>query len=217
VDRESFESSYRGYVVVRVLQALGAYGYRGFFERKPRFLRSVPYAARNLEGILERGLPAGLLELSNVLGRIVDRYARQSDSPSADQGLTVLLYSFSYRRGYPEDVSGHGGGFVFDCRALPNPGRLPEFRQLTGHDPGVRAFLEARDETSQFWDSVSGLVGAQIRTYLGRQFSALTVSFGCTGGQHRSVYFAERLAAHLREEFPEVGVRLHHREQPYWP
>jgi len=217
VDRESFESSYRGYVVVRILQALGAYGYRGFFERKPRFLRSVPYAARNLEGILERGLPADLPELSNVLGRIVDRHARQSDSPSADQGLTVLLYSFSYRRGYPEDVSGHGGGFVFDCRALPNPGRLPEFRQLTGHDPGVRAFLEARDETSQFWDSVSGLVGAQIRTYLGRQFSALTVSFGCTGGQHRSVYFAERLAAHLREEFPEVGVRLHHREQPYWP
>jgi aminoglycoside/choline kinase family phosphotransferase len=217
LDRASFESTYRGYVIVRILQALGAYGYRGFFQRKPRFLRSVPYAARNLERILEGGLPLELPELAAVFERIVDRYAHESGADAAVAGLTVLLYSFSYRRGYPEDVSGHGGGFVFDCRALPNPGRLPEFRELTGHHPSVGDYLTARDETAAFWDHVTGLVDSQIATYLGRKFSALTVSFGCTGGQHRSVYFAERLAAHLGDAFPDVTVRLHHREQPYWP
>lgn len=217
VDRTAFESTYRGYVIVRILQALGAYGYRGFFQRKPRFLRSVPFAARNLEQILAGGLPLELPELAAVFARIVERYAHEPGTDPAAPGLTVLLYSFSYRRGYPEDVSGHGGGFVFDCRALPNPGRLPEFRGLTGHHDSVRDYLEARDETAAFWDHVTGLVNSQIETYLGRKFSALTVSFGCTGGQHRSVYFAERLAAYLGEAFPDVTVRLHHREQPYWP
>lgn len=217
VDRSEFETEYRGYVVVRILQALGAYGYRGFFERKPRFLRSVPYAARNLAGILDRGLPVDLPELASVFERIVDRYADESDTRGAGPGLTVFLYSFSYRRGYPEDVSGHGGGYVFDCRALPNPGRLAEYRGVTGLDPGVRAFLESRDETAAFWDHVRSLVTSQIDTYLGRNFSALTVSFGCTGGQHRSVYFAERLAAYLGHSIPQVRVQLHHREEPYWP
>jgi aminoglycoside/choline kinase family phosphotransferase len=217
IDRGTFETAYRGYVVVRILQALGAYGYRGFFERKPRFLRSVPYAARNLEGILDRGLPVPMPELGAVLGRIVDRYTQEPGSHGTTPGLTVFLYSFSYRRGYPEDVSGHGGGFVFDCRALPNPGRLAEYRGVTGHDPGVRSYLEAREETAAFWDHVRELVSSQIHTYLGRDFSALTVSFGCTGGQHRSVYFAERLGAYLAETVPEVRVRLHHREEPYWP
>ncbi|MCL7965118.1 MAG: phosphotransferase [marine benthic group bacterium] len=217
VDREKFEIEYRGYVVVRILQALGAYGYRGFFERKPRFLRSVPYAARNLAGIVNRGLPAELPELESVFGRIADRYASELVAGESGPGLTVYLYSFSYRRGYPEDVSGHGGGYVFDCRALPNPGRLEEYRTLTGLDPGVRSFLESREETSAFWDHVRSLVSSQIDTYLGRDFSALTVSFGCTGGQHRSVYFAERLAAHLADTVPKVRVQLHHREEPYWP
>ena len=217
VDRQEFETAYRGYVVVRILQALGAYGYRGFFERKPRFLRSVPYAARNLGGIMDRGLPAELPELASVFGRIIDRYAGEMSTGGAGPGLTVFLYSFSYRRGYPEDVSGHGGGYVFDCRALPNPGRLDEFKGVTGLDPGVRAFLEGREETSAFWEHVRSLVSSQIDTYVGRNFSALTVSFGCTGGQHRSVFFAERLASYLRESFPAVMVQLHHREEPYWP
>jgi aminoglycoside/choline kinase family phosphotransferase len=217
VDRSSFIESYRGYVVVRILQALGAYGYRGYFERKPRFLRSVPYAASNLERILALGLPIRVPELTSVFERIVERHARPAGATVEGPGLTVLVYSFSYRRGYPEDVSGHGGGFVFDCRALPNPGRQPEYRSVTGLDPGVRAYLEAQVETGVFWDSVRALVEKQIRTYLGRKFTALTVSFGCTGGQHRSVYFAERLEEFLRLQFPDVGVRLFHREEPYWP
>ena len=217
VDRESFVELYRGYVVVRILQALGAYGYRGFFERKPRFLRSVPYAAANLERILDRGLPIPLPELTSVFERIVEQHARTPGEADEGMGLTVLVYSFSYRRGYPEDVSGHGGGFVFDCRALPNPGRQPEYRAVTGRDAGVRAYLERQDETEVFWKNVQELVRTQIRTYLGRNFTALTVSFGCTGGQHRSVYFAERLEQFLSLEFPDVRVRLFHREEPYWP
>jgi aminoglycoside/choline kinase family phosphotransferase len=217
VDRESFVELYRGYVVVRILQALGAYGYRGFFERKPRFLRSVPYAAANLERILDRGLPIPLPELTAVFERIVELHARTPGEAAEGPGLTVLVYSFSYRRGYPEDVSGHGGGFVFDCRALPNPGRQPEYRTVTGRDAGVRAYLERQDETEVFWENVRELVRTQIRTYLGRNFAALTVSFGCTGGQHRSVYFAERLEQFLGLEFPDVRVRLFHREEPYWP
>jgi aminoglycoside/choline kinase family phosphotransferase len=217
VDRDAFVELYRGYVVVRILQAMGAYGYRGYFERKPRFLRSVPYAAANLERILELGLPIRLPELTSVFERIVERHARPAGESAEGPGLTVLVYSFSYRRGYPEDVSGHGGGFVFDCRALPNPGRLPEYRSVTGLDPAVRSYLERQAETELFWDSARALVETQIRTYIGRKFTALTVSFGCTGGQHRSVYFAERLEEYLRLEFPEVGVRLFHREEPYWP
>jgi len=217
VDRESFVELYRGYVVVRILQALGAYGYRGFFERKPRFLRSVPYAAANLERILAHGLPIRLPELTSVFERIVERHSAAPGEAAESSDLTVLIYSFSYRRGYPEDVSGHGGGFVFDCRALPNPGRLPEYRAVTGRDAGVRSFLEQQAETDAFWENVRELVDSQIRTYVGRNFTALTVSFGCTGGQHRSVYFAERLEEFLGREFPDVRVRLFHREEPYWP
>jgi len=217
VDRESFVELYRGYVVVRILQALGAYGYRGYFERKPRFLRSVPYAAVNLERILAQGLPIRLPELTSVFERIVERHAGIPGVADEGPGLTVQVYSFSYRRGYPEDVSGHGGGFVFDCRALPNPGRLPEYRAFTGRDVEVRSYLERQAETEVFWNSVRELVESQIRTYLGRKFTALTVSFGCTGGQHRSVYFSERLERFLSAEFPDVGVRLFHREEPYWP
>ena len=217
VERESCVELYRGYGVVRILQALGAYGYRGFFERKPRFLRSVPYAAANLERILARGLPIRLPELTSVFERIVERHSGTPGEAAESSDLTVLIYSFSYRRGYPEDVSGHGGGFVFDCRALPNPGRLPEYRAVTGRDAGVRSFLEQQAETDAFWGNVRELVDSQIRTYVGRKFTALTVSFGCTGGQHRSVYFAERLEQFLGREFPDVRVRLFHREEPYWP
>lgn len=217
VDRDRFVELYRGYVIVRVLQALGAYGYRGFFERKPRFLRSVPFAARNLESILAQGLPVRLPELEAVFVRIADRFGREPGEAEAPSGLIVHVLSFSYRRGYPEDVSGHGGGYVFDCRALPNPGRLEEHRGRTGLDVDVRRYLEAHDETAAFWEGVCRLVEPQVRAYLGRGFTALTVSFGCTGGQHRSVYFAERLAAHLGATFPGVRVRLHHCEEPYWP
>ncbi|MDT8435686.1 MAG: RNase adapter RapZ, partial [Gemmatimonadota bacterium] len=215
---EEFLRHFPGFVLVRILQALGAYGYRGFFERKPHFLRSVPFAARNLEAILAGGLPVSLPELERVLSDIARRFAHRRPGPDPDPGrLTVTVVSFSYRRGYPDDVGGHGGGFVFDCRALPNPGREERYRACTGRDPEVAAYLERAEETRPFRERTRGLVEDQVRTYLERGFSSLTVAFGCTGGQHRSVFFAERLAGDLRRAFPEVEVRLHHREEPFWP
>jgi aminoglycoside/choline kinase family phosphotransferase len=216
VDRPEFIERYRGYVIIRVLQALGAYGYRGFYERKPRFLQSVPFAARNLASILDWGLPVELPELEMVLHRIVDRYAGEWAQAEA-QGLTVRIVSFSYKRGYPHDASGHGGGFVFDCRGLPNPGRQLEFSDQSGLDEPVIRFLESREEQQSFWRAVRHIVEAQVEEYLRRGFASLAVSFGCTGGQHRSVFLAERLARHLEEVFPQVTVRIEHRERDHWP
>jgi aminoglycoside/choline kinase family phosphotransferase len=216
-DRDAFIGLYRGYVLVRILQAMGAYGYRGFFERKPRFLQSVPYAARNIRRILSNGLPVPLPELGAVLQRIVDEWAHRGEDSEPGPGLTVRVTSFSFRRGYPDDDGGHGGGFVFDCRAIPNPGRHLEYRTMCGRDAGVVEYIERSSEAHSFWSSVRSLADAQIEEYLRRGFSSLTISFGCTGGQHRSVYFAERLAAHIRQDFPQVNVRLQHREEGTWP
>jgi len=216
-ERAEFLELYRGYVLVRIMQAMGAYGYRGFFERKPRFLQSVPYAARNIRALLERGLPVALPELEAVFQRIVDEWAHRNETGEPGQGLTVRISSFSFRRGYPDDEGGHGGGFVFDCRALPNPGRHLEYRTLCGRDAGVVEYIERCSEAHFFWTHVSSLVDAQVEEYLRRNFSSLSVSFGCTGGQHRSVYFAERLAAHFRHEFPQINVVLVHREETTWP
>ncbi|HUF12384.1 MAG TPA: RNase adapter RapZ [Longimicrobiales bacterium] len=217
VDRDLFRRHYVVYVLIRVMQAMGAYGYRGYFERKPRFLHSVPFAARNIERLLADGLPLRVPELERVYRSIVERYAHDSGDHDEETGLTVHIGSFSYRRGYPEDHGGHGGGFVFDCRAIPNPGRQLEYQALCGRDEEVIGFLEGCGEVGEYWDNVRSLVGAQVREYLRRGFSSLTVMFGCTGGQHRSVYFAERIARHLRESFPEVHVRVTHREQADWP
>jgi aminoglycoside/choline kinase family phosphotransferase len=217
VDRASFLEFYRGYVLVRILQAMGAYGYRGFFERKTRFLQSVPYAARNIRRILASGLPVPLPELDAVLQRIVEGWAHRGEDAEPGPGLTVRVTSFSFRRGYPDDEGGHGGGFVFDCRAIPNPGRHLEFGTMCGRDAGVVEYIERATETHHFWTHVRSLADAQIEEYLRRSFSSLSISFGCTGGQHRSVYFAERLAAHIRQEFPQVNVRLRHREEDNWP
>ena len=215
VDRDAFRHRYRGYVVVRLLQAMGAYGYRGFHEGKPRFLQSVPHAARNLEVLLDRGLPTPMPELEAVFRRIIEAWADE-EVGDAD-GLTVRITSFSYRRGYPRDPDPHGGGFVFDCRGLPNPGRLPAYADESGLDDGTAAFLDERDETRSFWNGVRQLTDAQVEEYLRRGFTSLTVSFGCTGGQHRSVYMSERLAAHLTAAYPQVGVRVTHRESERWP
>jgi aminoglycoside/choline kinase family phosphotransferase len=217
LDREAFRGHYRGFVLVRILQAMGAYGYRGFFERKPRFLQSVPYAVVNLRRLIEEGLPLALPALEAAFARVADDWSPPAPARDDDGALTVLVHSFSFRRGYPEDIGGHGGGFVFDCRALPNPGRLPEYRAATGRDESVVRFLEAEPELEPFWESVRVLTDAQVVTYRDRGFTSLSVAFGCTGGQHRSVYLAERLARHLKSRFPDVRVRLTHREEPAWP
>jgi aminoglycoside/choline kinase family phosphotransferase len=218
VNRELFREQYRGYVLVRIMQAMGAYGYRGFFERKPRFLQSVPPAVDNIEQLLEHGfLPIDLPELHAVLERICASEALRSRPVRPAPGLTVSVGSFSYKNGYPDDTSGHGGGYVFDCRALHNPGRYAEYTDLCGRDGSVAEFLGRDTEVERFWESVRTLVDLQVATYLKRGFSSLSVSFGCTGGQHRSVFFAERLGRHLQERFPDVNVRVSHREASRWP
>ncbi len=218
VDRERFRHLYRGYVLVRILQAMGAYGYRGFFERKIRFLQSVPPAIDNIELLLRAdGLPTDLPELEAVLERICASDALRRRAGRPQPGLTVHIGSFSYKHGYPEDVGGHGGGFVFDMRALHNPGRYSEYAALSGLDRTVAGFLEGVPEVTRYWTHVRDLVDMQVETYLTRGFTSLGVYFGCTGGQHRSVYFAERLRTHLNERFPQAHVTVTHREQTGWP
>jgi aminoglycoside/choline kinase family phosphotransferase len=218
MDRKLFRMHYRGYVLVRILQALGAYGYRGFFERKQHFLQSVPPAIQNIERLLETGLLSiRLPELEAVLGRIVRSRELRKAHPKTRPGLTVRIGSFAYGGGVPDDPGGHGGGFVFDTRAIHNPGRYTEYTDLCGLDSEVIEFLEDIDEVAEFWTHVEALVDHQVDAYLRRGFTSLNVQFGCTGGQHRSVYFAERLARHLRERYPSgVNLELAHREQKKW-
>ncbi len=215
-DRARFLETYNGYVLIRIMQAMGAYGYRGFFERKPRFLESVPYAARNVARLLETGLPVELPEVEAVFRHIVQAWAGRRSPLESPRGLHVHVSSFSYRDGLPEDDAGHGGGFVFDCRSLSNPGRLAELSGLVGTQPGIATFLEALPETDAFWKHVLALVEAHIANFRQRNFSDFSVAFGCTGGQHRSVYFADRLARHVRERHPDVTVDIRHLAEPKW-
>jgi hypothetical protein len=205
-----FRDHYYGFVLVRILQAMGAYGIRGIVERKPLFLESIPFALRNIRWLRDNNLiPDGIPELSRCLDRICDMEDPESTDEPDD--LTVIVYSFSYKKGLPVDVSGHGGGFVFDCRALPNPGREERFRDFTGLDREVVEFLEEKEEVSDFLEKTFSLVGQSVRDYSERRFNYLMVSYGCTGGQHRSVYCAERLGEFLTEK-TDVNTRVIHRE-----
>ena len=208
LDRAAFMEHYYAYVYARILQALGAYGFRGFYERKPHFLASVPYALKNLRWLRDNvRLPVALPALLDALDAIgASEKLGTHAAPAA--GLTVRVFSFSFHHGLPADEWGNGGGFVFDARSLPNPGREVEFRQLTGRDAPVREYLDRQPGVDEFLAHVSALVDASVAKYQQRGFSNLMVSFGCTGGQHRSVYLAERLAEHLRgTKGVEVEVR----------
>ncbi len=201
------------FVLLRTLQVLGAYGFLGLVRRKEHFLKSIPPAVDNLRALLGNGMPGGMPELARVLGAIAgcERFSGAC-APAAADGLVVTVTSFSYKKGLPEDNSGNGGGFVFDCRALHNPGRYEEYRHLTGMDAPVIEFLDGCADTGRFLESAYSLTDSSVERYLSRGFTSLCVSFGCTGGRHRSVYCAEHLAAHLAEKYP-VTVRLVHREQ----
>lgn len=198
IDREAFMEHYYAYVYVRILQALGAYGFRGFYERKTHFLQSVPYALKNLRWLAENvRLPVALPSLLQALEAIASSERLQDLTP-APSPLTVRIFSFSFHHEPPADDSGHGGGFVFDARSLPNPGREEQFRALTGKDEAVIEYLDRQESVGQFLAHAVALVDASVANYRRRGFSNLMVSFGCTGGQHRSVYLAEQLAQHLR-------------------
>jgi aminoglycoside/choline kinase family phosphotransferase len=196
--RDAFMEHYYAFVYVRILQALGAYGFRGFYERKPHFLESVPYALKNLRWLAEHvRLPIALPALLDALERMSSSEKLQhSAAPST--GLTVRIFSFSFHHAMPADESGNGGGFVFDARSLTNPGREEQFRSLTGRDAPVIEYLARQESVHQFLSHAISLVDASVANYRQRGFSSLLVSFGCTGGQHRSVYLAEQLANHLR-------------------
>ena len=212
VDRKAFVSYFQGFVLIRILQAMGAYGYRGYFERKSHFLQSIPFAVKNLEGILDHyELPVALPELTRVLRALIASDFVKPYQPGA--ALTVRVQSFSFRAAIPQDPSPNGGGFVFDCRALPNPGREPQYRAFTGRDSCVQEYLLAYPEVHEFENHVFALVDAAIDNYLSRHFDHLMVSFGCTGGQHRSVFFAERTAEHIAQKYPQVNIVLKHTAQ----
>jgi len=211
VDRQSFLSHYYGYVYIRIMQALGAYGFRGFYERKVHFLKSVPYAIRNLEILLQTvKLPVKLPTLVDAWSQLVrSTYLRQLGDVALH--LRARIQSFSYKRGIPGDERGHGGGFVFDCRALPNPGRYPAFASLTGNDQAVIDFLEKAEEVKQFLGNVYKLLDQSVMNYQKRNFTDLMIAFGCTGGQHRSVYCANRLFDYLKNKY-NIEVEIRHRE-----
>jgi RNase adaptor protein for sRNA GlmZ degradation len=198
---------YYAYVYVRIMQALGAYGFRGFYERKAHFLQSVPYALKNLRWLGTN------VKLPIALPALMDAFEGMSASEklqalaSSGAGLKVRIFSFSFHREMPRDETGNGGGFVFDGRSLPNPGREEQFKQLTGKDAAVIDYLNRQESVHQFLLSAESLVDASVGAYQRRGFKDLMVSFGCTGGQHRSVFLAERLANHLRGNGVEVMVR----------
>jgi aminoglycoside/choline kinase family phosphotransferase len=198
VDRGAFMEHYYAFVYIRILQALGAYGFRGFYERKAHFLQSVPFALKNLRWLAHNvKLPIALPALLDALHGMLSSEKLQGLASSAD-GLTVRIFSFSFHRQMPGDETGNGGGFVFDARSLPNPGREEQFRSLTGKDAPVIDYLNQQENVHQYLASVLSLVDASVSGYQRRGFKNLMVSFGCTGGQHRSVFLAEQLARHLR-------------------
>lgn len=219
VDRAGFIGNLRLFVLFRIMQVLGAYGFRGWTEHKANFVVAIPRTVKALSELMEGNSCGDFTDVCRRYPYMCETLKRMAalsrfDFGQQDDGrLTVTVASFSFKKGIPEDPSGNGGGYVFDCRSIHNPGRYPQYRNLTGMDEPVIRFLEEDGEIKGFLDHVYGIVDPHVETFTRRGFTSLTVSFGCTGGQHRSVYCAEHLARHLAGKYPEVHVRLIHREQ----
>lgn len=211
VDKEEFLCTLRLFVLFRLLQVLGAYGFRGLVEQKANFVTAIPAALSDLKRHLEHSF-VKYPYLTEVLKRLVG-LPRFAEPSSSDGVLEVKICSFSFKKGIPYDPSGNGGGYVFDCRSIHNPGRYEPYKKLTGRDEPVKRFLEEDGEVFSFLEHVYGVVDPHVETYRTRGFTSLMVSFGCTGGQHRSVYCAEHLAEHLSGKYPDIRIRLIHREQ----
>ena len=209
VDETYFRQQLRHFVLFRTLQVLGAYGFRGYFEKKPHFLQSVPYAMDNLRRLLREPFKE-YPYLSQILNELTQM--RQFYEMTPERKLQVKIYSFAYKKGIPNDMTGNGGGYVFDCRAINNPGKYEHYKHFTGLDKEVVKFLEDDGEVFKFLDNAYELVDAHVQRFIERKFTNLMVSFGCTGGQHRSVYCAERLAEHLNKKF-DIKIKIIHREQ----
>ena len=211
ISRKVFDRRLKLFILFRLLQVLGAYGFRGWTEHKANFVTSIPAAIKSLKELVADGFD-GFSYLADTLRRltVLPRFAGAAVN---DGKLEVKVYSFSYKKGVPYDPTGNGGGYVFDCRSIHNPGRYEPYKKLTGRDEPVIRFLEDDGEIMAFLDHVYGVVDPHVDTYMSRGFTNLMVSFGCTGGQHRSVYCAEHLAHHLACRCPGIRIRLIHREQ----
>ena len=208
VAEKHFYGQLRHFILFRTLQVLGAYGFRGYFEKKPHFLQSVPYAIDNLRKLLKEPfteypyLSSLLLELTRM---------RQYSDMDKERKLQVTVCSFAYKKGIPNDLSGNGGGYVFDCRGLENPGKFEHFRHFTGEDQEVIRFMEEDGGVKGFLEHAYLLMDTHVQRYIERKFNHLMCCFGCTGGQHRSVYCARHMAEYLAKKY-DIRVHLYHRE-----
>lgn len=219
LDTDIFKKQYYGFVLIRLLQVLGAYGFRGLFERKAHFLTSIPLALHNLKEFLSTySAGISLPELDKVLEICISNEIIEKFTPlqaTAETPLLVTINSFSYKKGIPTDVSENGGGFVFDMRGILNPGRFDEYKTLSGLDKPVKDFLEQQTQMPVFLNSVFTIIDISVTDYIKRGFASLMINFGCTGGQHRSVYAAEALARHLKNKF-KVKMQLTHTNKQNW-
>jgi len=220
IDKDTFRSQYNGYVLIRLLQVLGAYGFRGLFERKAHFLTSIPLALQNLKWFIQnQNVGISVPEFKKVLEICISDDVIQEFTPvqaSDETPLLVTINSFSFiKTGYPKDETTNGGGFVFDMRGILNPGRFHDYKHLSGLDKPVKDFLEQQTKMPDFLNSVYSIVDISVEDYIKRGFEHLTINFGCTGGQHRSVYAAEALARHLRNKF-KVKIVLNHNNKENW-
>ena len=219
VDRDIFKSQYNGYVLIRLLQVLGAYGFRGLFERKAHFLTSIPLALENLKWFINnQSIGISVPEFKKVLELCISEEVINEFTPvkATDKTpLVVTVHSFSYKKGIPKDVTENGGGFVFDMRGILNPGRVEMYKKLSGLDKEVKDFLEQQTDMPVFLNAVYSIIDISVSEYIKREFASLMINFGCTGGQHRSVYAAEAIARHLRNKF-NVQIKLSHANKENW-
>ena len=205
-----FDKYYNTFVLIRLLQVLGAYGFRGLIQKKQHFIESIPFALKELVGLKNNLIfPFEMNEIMHVLEQMEPLISKYQVID--DERLTVVVNSFSYKNGgIPQDLSGNGGGFVFDCRALPNPGRYAEYKKLTGQDVEVQDYLGKYKEVNDFLDHTNSIINQSVDNYIHRDFKHLFVNFGCTGGQHRSVFFAQKTAEKLHERYPDIKIVLNH-------
>ncbi|MCO5247700.1 MAG: phosphotransferase [Chitinophagales bacterium] len=211
---EAFRNRYYGFLLIRMLQVLSAYGFRGLFEGRSHFIESIPPALKNVDWFMKNvNLPIELSEIYKVLTALIHHEKFQEQAwQTAPKKLKIAVNSFSFKRGIPKDKSGNGGGFVFDCRGLHNPGRYEPYKQLTGKDTEVINFLKTQSKIDEFLESVYKVIDINIQNYLERGFENLQINFGCTGGQHRSVYCAEATCQYIRDKYG-VEIEIHHIEQ----
>ena len=220
VDRDVFKSQYNGYVLIRLLQVLGAYGFRGLFERKAHFLTSIPLALQNLKWFVSnQSIGIAVPEFKKVLELCISNEVMQEYTPvqaTSETPLVVDVCSFSFiQQGYPKDETKNGGGFVFDMRGILNPGRFDEYKHLSGLDKPVKDFLEQQTKMPDFLNGVYSIIDVSVENYIKRGFENLCINFGCTGGQHRSVFAAEAVARHLKNKF-KVNINLNHTNTENW-